>query len=287
MDELYSYAGLMGMIKEVMVEIAQILLPVSGLIMIAGLAINYWQVGFLFTTKPIIPRLSRINPIEGLKRVFSKRALVELLKSLLKLAIIIFISYHDFMSNMGVMVQFAQWNVNKSFLKVADMAFGIGIKIALVLLILAVFDYFYQWWEYEKSLRMTKQELKDEYKEVEGHPLIRSKIREKQRQIGMRRMMQEIPRADVVITNPVHFAVALCYEPKENDAPVVVAKGQDYLALKIKEVAREHGVFIVENKPLAQMLYKSTDIGQAIPPELFHAVAEVLAFVYSAKGKHV
>jgi len=161
------------------------------------------------------------------------------------------------------------------------------MKIAVILLILAVFDYFYQWWEYEKSLRMTKHELKEEYKQVEGDPLIRSKVRERQRQLGMRRMMQEIPRADVVITNPVHYAVALRYEPNENDAPVVVAKGQDYLALKIKEIAKENNVTVVQNRSLAQALYRSTEIGQTIPPELFHAVAEVLAYVYSIKGKQV
>ncbi|MFO7154830.1 MAG: flagellar biosynthesis protein FlhB, partial [Caldicoprobacter oshimai] len=258
-----------------------------GLVMLAGLAINYWQVGFIFTTRPVMPNLSRINPLEGLKRIFSKRTLVELLKSLLKLALVIFISYKEFMADMEFLAQLAKWDIKNSFIVVGDMVFNIGIKMAVVFLVLAVFDYFYQWWEYEKSLRMTKQELKDEYKEVEGHPLIRSRIRERQRQIGLRRMMQEIPKADVVVTNPVHFAVALRYDPKEHDAPVVVAKGQDYLALKIKEIAKKHGVYIVENKPLAQMLYKSTEIGQAIPPELFRAVAEVLAFVYSMKGKRI
>ncbi|MCM8901201.1 flagellar biosynthesis protein FlhB [Caldicoprobacter algeriensis] len=286
-DQLYTYTGIVAMAKEIMYTVALVALPLCGLVMLAGLAINYWQVGFIFTTRPVIPNLSRINPLEGLKRIFSKRTLVELLKSLLKLAIVVLISYQEFMADIKSLAQLAKWDVKRSFIAVADMAFNIGIKMAVVFIILAVFDYFYQWWEYEKSLRMTKQELKDEYKEVEGHPLIRSRIRERQRQIGLRRMMQEIPRADVVITNPVHFAVALRYDPKEHDAPVVVAKGQDYLALKIKEVAKKHGVYIVENKPLAQMLYKSTEIGQAIPPELFRAVAEVLAFVYSMRGKRI
>jgi len=287
LDQLYTYTGIVAMAKEIMYTVALAALPLCGLVMLAGLAINYWQVGFIFTTRPVMPNLSRINPLEGLKRIFSKRTFVELLKSLLKLAIVVFISYQEFMADIKSLAQLTKWDVKRSFIAVADMAFNIGIKMAVVFIILAVFDYFYQWWEYEKSLRMTKQELKDEYKEVEGHPLIRSRIRERQRQIGLRRMMQEIPRADVVITNPVHFAVALRYDPKEHDAPVVVAKGQDYLALKIKEVAKKHGVYIVEDKPLAQMLYKSTEIGQAIPPELFRAVAEVLAFVYSMKGKRI
>lgn len=287
LDQLSTYTGVLDMVKEAMFTAALAVLPLCGLVMVAGLAINYFQVGFIFTTRPLVPNLSRINPLEGLKRIFSKRTLVELLKSLLKLAIVVFISYKEFMEDIGSFAQLSKWGVERSFIAVADMAFNIGIKMAVVFIILAVFDYFYQWWEYEKSLRMTKQELKDEYKEVEGHPLIRSRIRELQRQISMRRMMQEVPKADVVITNPVHFAVALRYDPKEHDAPVVVAKGQDYVALKIKEVAKKHGVYIVENKPLAQMLYKSTEIGQAIPPELFRAVAEVLAFVYSVKGKRI
>ncbi len=287
LDQLYTYTGIVNITKEIMYTVALVVLPLCGLVMLAGLAINYWQVGFIFTTRPLMPSLNRINPLEGLKRIFSKRTLVELLKSLLKLAIVVFISYKEFMADIESLAQLSKWGVKRSFMAVADMAFNIGIKMAVVFIILAVFDYFYQWWEYEKSLRMTKQELKDEYKEVEGHPLIRSRIRERQRQIGLRRMMQEIPKADVVITNPVHFAVALRYDPKEHDAPVVVAKGQDYLALKIKEVAKKHGVYIVENKPLAQMLYKSTEIGQTIPPELFRAVAEVLAFVYSVKGKRI
>lgn len=286
-NQLYTYSGVVAMAKDMLYTVALTALPVCGLVMLAGLAINYWQVGFIFTSRPLMPSLNRINPLEGLKRIFSKRTLVELLKSLLKLIIVVFISYREFMTDIGSLAQLAKWDIKKGFFAVANMAFNIGIKTAVVFIILAVFDYFYQWWEYEKNLRMTKQELKDEYKEVEGHPLIRSRIRERQRQIGLRRMMQEIPRADVVITNPVHFAVALRYDPKEHDAPVVVAKGQDYLALKIKEIAKKHGVYIVENKPLAQMLYKSTEIGQAIPPELFRAVAEVLAFVYSMKGKRI
>lgn len=286
-EQLNTQVGILAMVKEIVYTVALAVLPICGLIMVAGLAINFCQVGFIFTTRPLMPNLNRINPLEGLKRIFSKRTFVELLKSLLKLAIVGFISYQEFMADIKSLAQLAQLGLRRSFIVVAEMAFNIGIKMAVVFIILAVFDYFYQWWEYEKSLRMTKQELKDEFKEVEGHPLIRSRIRERQRQISLRRMMQEIPKADVVITNPVHFAVALRYDPKEHDAPVVVAKGQDYVALKIKEIAKKHGVYIVENKLLAQMLYKSTEVGQTIPPELFRAVAEVLAFVYSVKGKRI
>ena len=150
---------------------------------------------------------------------------------------------------------------------------------------MSALDYGYQWWEYEKNLRMSKQEIKEEYKQVEGNPEIKSKIKQKQRQISMRRMMQQVPKADVIITNPTHFAVAMKYDAKVSDAPIVIAKGQDFIALRIKEVAKENKIEIVENKPLARNLYDTVEVGQAIPPELFQAVAEILAFVYSLKGK--
>ena len=153
-----------------------------------------------------------------------------------------------------------------------------------MLIVFGIIDYLYQWWEYERGLRMTKQELKEEYKQVEGNPETKSRIKQKQRQISLRRMMHEVPTADVVITNPTHYAVALKYDAKINDAPVVIAKGQDYIALKIKEIAKNSGVEIVENKELARTLFNTVDIGQAIPPELYQAVAEILAFIYNLKG---
>ncbi len=287
MDEIYSYPGLSQMNRELLTTLGLIIAPIVGLIMIAGLIVNYCQVGFVFTSKAISPNLNRLNPIEGLKRIFSKRAMAEFIKSLLKLGLVSSIVYWDLIANIEILPNLVKWDIMKSLSFVLNRAFNIGIKMALCLLILAIFDFFYQWWDYEKSLRMTKQELKDEYKQVEGDPLVRSKIRERQRQLGMLRMMQEIPKADVVITNPVHFAVALRYNPDEHDSPVVVAKGRDYVALKIKEIANKNHVAVVENKPLAQALYSSTEIGQTIPPELFHAVAEVLAFVYNLKGKQI
>lgn len=157
--------------------------------------------------------------------------------------------------------------------------------MGMAMLVIGVMDYGYQWWEYEKSLRMTKQEVKEEYKETEGNPQIKSRIKQKQRQISMRRMLQDIPKADVVITNPTHFAVAVKYDSNVADAPIVLAKGQDYIALRIKEIAKENNVEIVENKPLARTLYETVEIGGKIPPELYQAVAEVLAYVYNLKRK--
>jgi len=153
------------------------------------------------------------------------------------------------------------------------------------MVIIGVLDYGYQWWQYEKDLRMTKQEVKEEYKEMEGNPEVKQKIKQKQREISMRRMLSEVPKADVVITNPTHYAVAIRYDPQKAPAPIVVAKGQDYMALRIKDIAKANGVETVENKPLAQALFKAVDIGKQVPPEMYQAVAEILAFVYQLKGK--
>jgi len=161
----------------------------------------------------------------------------------------------------------------------------LGIQIGLILIVLAIFDYMYQKYDYEKNQRMSKQDIKDEYKKSEGDPLIKGKIREKQRQMAMQRMMQELPKADVVITNPTHFAVAIQYDAVEMEAPVVLAKGMDFVALKIKEAAKVHDIVMMENKPLARALYEQVEIGEGIPQDLFQAVAEVLAFVYKLKGK--
>ena len=167
---------------------------------------------------------------------------------------------------------------------ICSTAINLAIRICVVLVILGIFDYGYQWWQYEKDLKMSKQEVKEEYKQTEGNPEIKSRIKQKQRQMSMRRMMQEVPKADVIITNPTHYAIAIKYDAKVSDAPVVIAKGQDYLALRIKEVAKENKVEIIENKPLAKTLYDTVDIGKSIPPELYQAVAEIIAFVYNLKN---
>ena len=160
-----------------------------------------------------------------------------------------------------------------------------AISIIIAFIVIAALDFMYQWWEYERQLRMSKQEIKEEYKQQEGDPQIKGRIRQKMQEASRRRMMQNLPQADVVITNPTHYAVAIKYDPEVADAPIVIAKGEDYLAAKIKEIAREHQIEIVENKPLARMLYANVDVGQAVPPELYQAVAEVLAFVYHLQGK--
>jgi len=285
-DEIYSMGGIQMLGMDVLVFLILIAAPISAVALVLGLAINYWQVGFLLTGETLTPKLSRLNPIEGFKRMFSLRTLTELLKSGLKVIIVAVIAYQEYMDVARDLPMLLDLNVAQGAAFIGESLFNLSIRIGIGLLVLAILDYVYQWWEYEKSLRMSKQEIKDEFKQMEGDPQIRSKVKEKQRQLGLRRMMQQVPSADVVVTNPTHYAVALKYEPALGDAPVVVAKGLDLIALRIKEIATKSKVAVVENPPLAQVLYSSTEIGQSIPADLFQAVAEVLAYVYSIKGKN-
>lgn len=261
----------------------QIFLPLGLGAMAVALAVNFIQVGFLFTAETLKPKFNRINPINGFRRVFSTQGLVELVKSALKLVIVTYFVYSTLKGRIMALFD----TVKQSPLDVAKVIWSIiyqvAVKICIFLLILAVFDYIYQRWQLKKSLRMTKKEVQDEYKQTEGNPQIKNKIRQRQRQIAARRMMQEVPKADVVITNPTHLAVALRYDSSSMAAPVVVAKGEGFIAEKIKELAKVSGVTLVENKPLAQALYKTVDIGEAVPAKLYQAVAEVLAFVYRLK----
>ncbi|MFM1650830.1 flagellar biosynthesis protein FlhB [Brevibacillus sp. B_LB10_24] len=273
------------MIQQVAFAGGKIAAPVLGVIFISAVMTNYLQVGNLFTVEPIKPKLEKINPIKGFKRIFSLRSLVELAKSLLKISTGLYIAYVILLAAKDELIKLPMKTVEIVLSFTAGQAVKLGLMIGVLLLVWACFDYLYQRYEYEKNLRMSKQDIKDEYKKTEGDPLIKSKIRERQRQMAMRRMMQELPKADVVITNPTHFAVAIKYEAAQMSAPTVIAKGQDYLALKIKQIAKENRIVVMENKPLARALYSQVEIGQQIPEELFKAVAEVLAYVYKLQGK--
>lgn len=248
---------------------------------------NGLQVGMLFQTYSLQPDLNRINPLAGARRIFSKGALVELLKSLLKVLIVGWVAYLTVRQGWKRLLLTSEVALAETLILVGQMTFELGVRVALAFLILGVLDYLYQRWEYEQGLRMTRQEVKDEFKQTEGDPQVRSRIRQRQRQLAMRRMMSQVPTADVVITNPTELAVALRYDAETMAAPVVVAKGADYVARRIRQIAAEHGVVIVENKPLAQALYRTTEVGMAIPVELYQAVAEVLAFVYRLKRRPV
>jgi len=258
--------------------------PIFAVAAAVGLVGAYSQVGFLFTLDPIAIKLNRLNPVQGFKRVFSLRGLTELLKALIKILIVGFVAYFFLKDEVCNILKLMYLGIAESGMYIVNTSISAALKICMVLIIFGIADYAYQWWEYEKSMRMSKQEVKEEYKQIEGNPEVKSRIKQKQRQISMKRMMHEIPDADVVITNPTHYAVAVKYDAKLYDAPFVVAKGQNYIAIRIKDIARKNKVEVVENKELARTIYNTVDVGEAIPPELYQAVAEILAFIYNLKG---
>ena len=258
--------------------------PIMLAIMFIGLGINFYQVGLHFNTESMEPKLSKLNPINGFGRIFSKRALVEMLKSIFKIIVIGSALYWVLIDHVLSMPQFIFFGLETSLGQIADIIFNMAFKICGIILVLGVLDLAYQKWQTTQDLKMTKQEVKDEFKQSEGDPQIKGKIKQKQRQMAMARMMQEVPKADVIVTNPTHYAVALEYH-KGMVAPRVLAKGQDLVAQRIKEIGREAGVAIVENKPLARALFASTEIGDSVPQELYQAVAEVLAYVYRLKHR--
>lgn len=243
------------------------------------------QVKWKPTTKPLQPKFSKLNPISGFKKFFSMQSLIELLKSVVKIAIMIMIIYNEVKKQGEQIFLVYEMPLLQAVIMAGSFLIDVGLKIAMVFLIVAAADYIYQRWKHHEDLKMTKQEVKDEYKNTEGDPQIKGKIRQKMMEASRRRMMQDLPKADVVITNPTHYAVAIRYDKEIAEAPIVIAKGADYLAQRIKEVARENHVEIRENKPLARSLYANVEIGEQVPPELYVAVAEVLAAVYRAQGK--
>lgn len=246
--------------------------------------VTVYQVGWKVTAKPMEPKLSKFNPVNGFKRIFSKDSLFELLKSIVKVGVIAYVAYTNVVDEVENLFILYDISLNQAIALVGNIIIDFGIEISIIFIVIGLIDYIYQKWKFGEDMKMTKQEVKDEYKNTEGNPEIKGRIRQKMREASQRRMMQDVPKADVVITNPTHFAVAIKYDAEVSKAPIVVAKGEDYLAQKIKEVAREHNVEIVENKPLARMLYHNVDIGAEIPPELYQAVAEVLAMVYHMKN---
>lgn len=281
--DMFTIDQLSRLAFDAMIVMFKASIPVMGTALVAGLFIEFAQVGFLFTIETLGLKFNKVNPLAGFKRMFSMNSFVELIKSIIRLVIVGYTAYSYLIGETKNIHNLMTMDVINIAVYIGSISVNIAVRICITLIILGVFDYAYQWWQYEKNLRMTKQEIKEEYKQSEGDPQIRAKIRERQRQISMRRMMHDIPKADVVITNPTHFAVAVKYDRDVSDAPIVVAKGQDYLAMRIKEIAKENDVQIVENKPLARALYDSVDIGEEIPAELYQAVAEVLAFVYNLK----
>ena len=281
-----STESIMELFLGILVLLVKTAFPIMFGIMIIGLGISFYQVGLVVSTEKIEPKLDNLNPINGFGRIFSKRSLVEMFKSLFKILVIGFFLYLYLKDEIPFMPYFIYYDLPYSLAEIADKIFTMAFQVIGVIMVLAVADYAYQQWQTTQDLMMTKQEVKDEYKQTEGDPQIKGKIRQKQRQMAMSRMMQEVPKADVIVTNPTHFAVALLYE-QGMSAPKVLAKGQDLVAQRIKEVARENDIMIVENKPLARALYDTVEIGGFVPESLYKAVAEVLAYVYKLKKKKV
>ena len=247
------------------------------------LLVSILQVGWKVSSKPMQPKLDRFNPVNGFKRIISKDSIFELFKSILKIGLIIYVAYTSIKDEVNDIFILYDMPLDQAISLCGDVIINAGFKISLVYLVVGIADFVYQKYRFNEEMKMTKQEVKDEYKNTEGNPEIKGRQRQRMREASRRRMMQDVPKADVVITNPTHLAVAIKYEPEVNRAPVVLAKGEDYLAQKIKEAAKENHIEIVENKPLARMLYANVDIGSEIPPELYQAVAEILAMVYNTR----
>lgn len=259
--------------------------PVVAVAILCAVAATFAQTRFLVTTEPLKPKFSRINPLEGFKRLFSLRSLVETLKNLIKIIIlmaIIFLSIRDMFLESS---NYLYTDLSAACAHLVEVAAGMVLRITIAFVAVAALDFFYQWWDFERNMKMTKQEVKEEYKQMEGDPQVKGKIKEIQRRRAQQRMMQQVPGADVVIRNPTHFAVALRYKPDRDDAPIVLAKGQDNVAMRIVQIAEDHKIAVIENVPLARALYAQAELNQFIPPDLYGPVAEVLVYIFKLNEK--
>lgn len=276
--------GFTFILKEAVVTFIYAMLPIFGVAILAALVVNYVQVGFLYSTEALMPKLSRLNPASGLKRMFSIQTVYELFKSIGKLIIVGILGYMQVSKNLKTYLNLMDMGAMKASAVIFNTVINACFVITAALAVFSILDYVYQWFKYEKDLRMTKYEIKMEYKQQEGDPEIKAKIKQKQREMASQRMMQEVPGADVVITNPTHVAVAIKYDEEKTGAPIILAKGLDLVAQRIKEIAGKNKVEIYESKEIARALYAQCEIGQEIPAELYGAVAEILAYVYKMKN---
>ena len=285
-DPVFSDEKLIHLIHKALILLLKTTLPTVGAILLSGIVANIVQVGFMFTLKPLEPKIEKINPLSGFKRLFSLRSIVETAKNIAKLLVIGIVAFNTLENEFDNMLMLSDASVSTIFSFTMGVAYKIIMRIALVLLIIAILDYAYQRYDHEKKLKMSKQELKEERKQLDGDPQVKSRIKALQREMARRRMMEKVPEATVVITNPTHLAIALKYEPQRSDAPVVVAKGKRMIAMKIKNLAKDNNVPVVEDKPLARAMYDKVDIGLPIPMEFFAAVAEILAYVFRLKNRN-
>ena len=273
------------LLRTVMLRLLIILLPVLLIGFAVAFVSDLFQVKWRPTSKPLQPKFSKLNPLNGIKKIFSAQSLVELVKSVAKILLIALVTYSYIKKKSGLLYALYDMSMMQAVNLIGETVIELGIRISAIYMIIAGADFMYQKYKFKNDMKMTKQEVKEEYKNAEGDPEIKGKIKARMREASQRRMMQAIPKADVVITNPTHYAVAIRYDTEVAPAPIVVAKGSDYLAQKIKQIARENNVEIVEDKPLARMLFANVDVDKQIPPELYQAVAEILAMVYHAQGK--
>jgi len=274
-----------AMFRRALLDILLLTFPIFIFAIVVAFALNVFQVKWKVTTKPLKPKLSKLNPISGFKKIFSLGKLFELVKSVAKIGIIFGVAYSTIASELDTLKILYDMELVSAVIYISNFVINMGIKISAVYLLIGLVDFIYQKLKFKKDMRMSKQEVKDEYKQQEGDPQVKGKIKSKMRETSMRRMMQKMPDADVVITNPTHFACAIQYDKEKAAAPVLIAKGADHLAQKLKDIAKEHNVPIVENKPLARMLYYNVEIDTEIPQELYQMTAEVLAYVYQLKNK--
>ena len=275
----------MKLIVDMITVVVIVVGPVCAVAMVLGIIPTLAQTKGLFTMKALKPKFSRLNPLEGIKRMFSLQSIAGIVKGLIEVIAIAALVYNEIQSKLPTILSLMDCGVMQGIAYAALSIYDLVMTICIVLVFVAAVDFLFQWWQFEKKLKMSKQEVKDEFKQMEGDPQIKSKIKQRQQEMARNRMMQEVPTADVVIRNPTHYAVALRYDQDKNRAPQVVAKGKDYLALKIVKIAEENHVYLMENPPLARALYAQVELGREIPYELYDAVAEVLTVVYRETHK--
>ncbi len=271
--------------RSLLLDCGRTVLPFLICVVVIALIVGFAQVGWLLTFKPLMPSLDRLNPISGITRMFNARAFVHLVMGVLKMIVLAWTAWWTLSSRINILAHASGMSHLSMIALSIDMLFTMALRLTIVLLILAILDYVYQRYRTEKDLRMTKEEVKEELKRMEGDPKLKSRRRQVQLQTALQRIRAAVPKADVIVTNPTEFAVALQYDNETMAAPKLVAKGTDYLAMKIREIAIEHGVPIVERPPLARALYRNVEIGQEVPAEFYKAVAEVLAYVYELAGR--
>ena len=284
-----AHTGLQDNLSGLVLEMLKTFLFAAGALLattaVVAVAATFFQTKLLVSGEALKPKFSRINPLQGIKRLFSLRSVIEALKGILKITVLLFLIYQFLVGIVDTFTKYLHTDLAVACAHLVDEGFQMVMQIAIAFVVLAGADVFYQWWDYERQLRMSKQEIKEEYKQMEGDPQVKGKIKEVQRRMAQSRMMQQVPKADVVIRNPTHFAVALRYHPETDGAPIVLAKGQDELAGRIVRKAEEHHIAIIENVPLARALYATAELNREIPPELYNAVAEVLVYLYRMDEK--